>query len=804
MQSSTASWESLLDPQEKTSYVELFRTADTEGKGVLLKDEAMEFFKKSNIWEAADRDNKGFLTDQEFCIAIKLIACAQHGILPASPVLTTTVPLPQLEGVHVRPAIPNTNRPSTPRSNPPPSASPNLQAASPGSDTLLPDERAHYISLFQSSGPVDGILIGEKAKEIFLRSNLQPSTLHQIWSLADTRKSGTLNQTEFIIAMHYITRVLAGNSLPSSLPASIYAAAASGRMKSPVMSNQSPTIRRQDTMPFTGGQSHHPGRGDFDISNEEFNKYKKFFEQLDTNHTGFISGGDAVVFFRHSKLSESDLARIWDLADTSQTGQLNVQQFAVAMHLINRRISGGQIPTTLTDTGLARHPSFMNTQTQATNAASTQANANQSFDLLGLSSNEPSAPSAPSAPTQPSLPSVSQPVAATDSVSNIGLQRTELESTLTSIRNETQNQIARNDQLRSQVDNEAQAIRQLQETIAREKESLEALKRAATDAERELEQHQNKKNELTQELRVLKQEHNHYNQRLEHAQNELQKSTISSPVSAKEQPVSASSPNNMFSLSTAPAGDLFSSVNQHATGSPSSSPAPKKGFDPFEGFKKGSSSSATSSPIATLNRLKEESDNKQQARSGTPNVDISDIEAKFPDLSTMEHSFQPTSPANVSAPPPASSSTTSTPTATPKQSSASIAYTQQQPTSPFLHHNHSISQQQQQQPLTRQATLSPSQAKSVAKYGFDLSAFEDDEGPSPAITNTAPPPSGSLKDDLHSLISSPATTGSTPQQQQPASQPTNTSFDDIFNVNPNNNKPAPPEKKPTFDEMFFS
>lgn len=119
---------------------------------------------------------------------------------------------------------------------------------------------------------------------------MQPSTLHQIWSLADTRKSGTLNQTEFIIAMHYITRVLAGHPLPPSLPASIYAAAATGRMKSPVMSHQSPTIRRQDTMPFTGGQSHHPGRGDLDISNDEFNKYKKFFEQLDTNHSGFISG----------------------------------------------------------------------------------------------------------------------------------------------------------------------------------------------------------------------------------------------------------------------------------------------------------------------------------------------------------------------------------------------------------------------------------------------------------------------------------------------------------------------------------
>lgn len=82
------------------------------------------------------------------------------------------VPLPQLEGVHVRPAIPTTNRPSTPRSNPPPSASPNLQAASPGSDVLLPDERAHYINLFQSSGPVDGILIGKFTLETKKRDRL--------------------------------------------------------------------------------------------------------------------------------------------------------------------------------------------------------------------------------------------------------------------------------------------------------------------------------------------------------------------------------------------------------------------------------------------------------------------------------------------------------------------------------------------------------------------------------------------------------------------------------------------------------
>ena len=43
------SWETLLDPQEKTHYVRFFRRADAEGKGVLLKDEAIAFLKKANV-----------------------------------------------------------------------------------------------------------------------------------------------------------------------------------------------------------------------------------------------------------------------------------------------------------------------------------------------------------------------------------------------------------------------------------------------------------------------------------------------------------------------------------------------------------------------------------------------------------------------------------------------------------------------------------------------------------------------------------------------------------------------------------
>lgn len=226
------------------------------------------------------------------------------------------------------------------------------------------------------------MVLGEKAKTVFLRSNLAPSILHQIWTLADTRKSGTLNQTEFIIAMHYINRVISGYPLPTSLSASIYAAAASERAMSPNLSklSASPTLRRHATgTPSTLSNTRlpMPNGSEISISRDEFAKYRSFFEKLDTNQTGVISGklnqvlkaachqlnlnltgSDAVHFFGHSKLPSSELARIWDLADTKQAGHLDLQQFAVAMHLIDRRLAGEQIPNMLTNINIGESKSL--------------------------------------------------------------------------------------------------------------------------------------------------------------------------------------------------------------------------------------------------------------------------------------------------------------------------------------------------------------------------------------------------------------------------------------------------------------
>lgn len=60
-----------------------------------------------------------------------------------------------------------------------------------------------------------------------------------------------------------------------------------------------------------------------------------------------LIGNDAVEFFQNSRLPEAELAQIWDLADTQQRGKLSRDEFAVAMHLIHKRLGGQPIPRQL-------------------------------------------------------------------------------------------------------------------------------------------------------------------------------------------------------------------------------------------------------------------------------------------------------------------------------------------------------------------------------------------------------------------------------------------------------------------------
>jgi epidermal growth factor receptor substrate 15 len=102
----------------------------------------------------------------------------------------------------------------------------------------------------------------------------------------------------------------------------------------------------------------------WDVTPTEKASADKHFDGLDTPKRNYIESDVAVPFMLQSKLSGADLASIWlvvsmysfpptshtmhrDLADLNNDGRLTRDGFAVAFHLIQGKLSGKEIPTTL-------------------------------------------------------------------------------------------------------------------------------------------------------------------------------------------------------------------------------------------------------------------------------------------------------------------------------------------------------------------------------------------------------------------------------------------------------------------------
>lgn len=159
--------------------------------------------------------------------------------------------------------------------------------------------------------------------------------------------------------MHYITRLMKNPNivLPLTLPSQVYAEA-TGRFASSIRRHNttlaaSPLVNRSRassnaslagyTSPIishmmTGSTTSiitTSTTGDIVLTSEEKEKYQVYFHQLDTDRSGFIDADEAVYFFSHSQLSNSELGRIWEIADSRHVGKLDLHDFCIAMHLIN-------------------------------------------------------------------------------------------------------------------------------------------------------------------------------------------------------------------------------------------------------------------------------------------------------------------------------------------------------------------------------------------------------------------------------------------------------------------------------------
>ena len=83
------------------------------------------------------------------------------------------------------------------------------------------------------------------------------------------------------------------------------------------------------------------------VTKDEKRIYDELFKAWDGLNKGFITGDVAIEIMGQSGLNRQDLERIWTLSDPNNRGRLDMDEFAVAMHLIYRNLNGYPVPNRL-------------------------------------------------------------------------------------------------------------------------------------------------------------------------------------------------------------------------------------------------------------------------------------------------------------------------------------------------------------------------------------------------------------------------------------------------------------------------
>uniref|UniRef100_A0A3P8PF86 Epidermal growth factor receptor pathway substrate 15 like 1 n=1 Tax=Astatotilapia calliptera TaxID=8154 RepID=A0A3P8PF86_ASTCA len=336
-------------------YENYYRLLDPGNTGKISAGDAAQFLKKSGlsdstlgkIWDLADSERKGYLDKRGFFIALRLVASAQGG---------NDISLHNLNQNLAAPKFKDTS-------------SPLLTVSTTASDSqwaIKPDEKGKFEGIFESLLPVNGLLSGDKVRPVLINSKLPLDVLGKIWDLSDVDKDGHLDKEEFTVALHLVYRTMEKEPLPTSLPASLIPPskrkktgvglpgavpvlpALSGLGTGPALLKE--TLRSTSPLVNTTplGTAALFGSGapavNWVVPVADREKYKEIFKNTDTDNDGLVNGGDVIELFMNCTLSQTMLAQIWGLADTKQTGKLNEEQFALAMHLIQQKVNKGIDP----------------------------------------------------------------------------------------------------------------------------------------------------------------------------------------------------------------------------------------------------------------------------------------------------------------------------------------------------------------------------------------------------------------------------------------------------------------------------
>ncbi|XP_005989971.1 epidermal growth factor receptor substrate 15-like 1 isoform X3 [Latimeria chalumnae] len=334
-------------------YETYYRQVDPANTGRVGPNEAALFLKKSGlsdiilgkIWDLADPEGKGYLDKQGFYAALRLVACAQNGHDVNLSSLNLTVPPPKFHDSGSPHLIP-----------PPPS---DMHWA------VRPEEKSKFDGIFESLLPVNELLSGDKVKPVLMNSKLPLDILGRVWELSDIDKDGHLDRDEFAVAMHLVYRALEKEPVPLALPPSLIPPAK--RKKTPAALAGSVPVLPASPPPKDSLRST-PSHGSLNSLNSAGSvspkhsmkqtqptvnwvvpagdkiRYDDIFLKTDIDMDGYVSGQEVKDIFMQSGLHQNILAHVWALADTRQMGKLSRDQFALAMYLIQQKVTKGIDP----------------------------------------------------------------------------------------------------------------------------------------------------------------------------------------------------------------------------------------------------------------------------------------------------------------------------------------------------------------------------------------------------------------------------------------------------------------------------
>ncbi|KAK9762496.1 hypothetical protein K7432_011712 [Basidiobolus ranarum] len=459
------------------------------------------------------------------------------------------------------------------------------------------EDRTNYSRIFNNCKPRNGCLDGDTARDLLMKSKLPIDVLGQIWSLADTQNRGRLDQVEFSIAMYFVQHFMSGKIkvMPTQLPPELLSAARGIRMRSSMdMSNalgrsntivggnssselsrseatnllpgyssvRIPNSKRVDVTPRSISLnsspyiSHNPVEEEWAIKPEEKAKFDRLFVTIDTTKKGYITGEEAVQYFLRSKLSEAILAQIWDLADIRQNGQLDREEFAVSMYLIQMKLSGSELPQVLPrslippamrkpQSGFVPGASKGPTPSQAPTQSSSLLDFNtSSLDMIGSPplQGQPSK-SGETNKAASNLPNTdigdilnfSSQTARTNTFNHESSQpRDQQENNLANITNQKNDIAAKYSQTKTLYDAELKVVQGFQDSLRKENEELVSKREELAKIEKEYQQLQMQRKILEEEMEKDKKESNDIKQKIKQLNEEILRLRVENEKMSKE------------------------------------------------------------------------------------------------------------------------------------------------------------------------------------------------------------------------------------------------------------------------------